>query len=148
MVFAVHSPAAAQDTSATGGITTNGGEIHGRVVNAAGKIPIRGATVDVTSAVTGAPAVHAYTGADGDFRVQNLGPGRYRVRVRVIGYAPRDFAPIEINAASTSVDVGTVALTASAVELQSLQVTGQRQDVQLAAGSQTSLVVDVSLTVR
>ena len=146
MVFGAHSPAAAQDTSATGGMTTNGGQIQGRVVNAAGKIPIRGATVDVTSAVAGALAVHAYTGADGDFRVQNLGPGRYRVRIRVLGYAPRDLAPIEISSASTSVDVGTVALTAAMVELQALQVTGQRKDVQLAPDRNTYVVRDMPTT--
>ena len=143
MAFAAQSPAVAQDTSATGGITTNAGEIHGRVVNAAGKIPIGGATVDVASAVAGSPATHAYTGADGDFRVQNLAPGRYRVRVRVLGYVPRDFASIEISSASLSVDLGTVTLTAAVVELQSLQVTGQRQDVRLAPDRNTYVVGDM-----
>jgi len=144
MVLAANSPAMAQGTAT--GVTTNGGEIHGHVVNAAGKIPIGGATVDVTSVVPGAPVIHAYTGADGDFRVQNIGPGRYRVRIRVLGYLPRDLASIEITSASANVDVGTVALTASAVELQSLQVTAQRQEVQLAPDRNTYVVRDMPST--
>lgn len=146
MVFALHSPAAAQDTSATGGVTTNGGEIHGRVVNAAGKIPIGGARLDVTSSVAGAPATHAFTGADGDFRFQKLAPGRYRVLIRALGYAPRELASIEISSVSSSVDVGTVTLGATALELQSLQVTGQRSDVQLAPDRNTYIVRDMPTT--
>lgn len=101
MVFAASPPAAAQSTPATTG------DIYGRVVNAGGNIPIAIATVDAASSVAGAPAVHASIGADGGFRIQNLAPGRYRVRIRAVGYAPRDLAPIDISPASPSVDVGS-----------------------------------------
>ncbi len=142
MIVFVQSPVAAQGTPTT----INSGEVHGRVVNAAGDSPIGGATVDVTSGVAGAPVVHAYTGADGGFSVQNLGSGRYRVRIRVLGYLPRDFASIEISSASPSVDIGTVTLTTAMVELQALQVTGQRQDVRLAPDRNTYVVRDMPTT--
>jgi len=146
MIIAVQ-PVAAQGTPTTTDTTTsNGGEIHGRVVNAAAKSPIGAATVDVVSSVAGAAVAHISAGADGAFRIQNLSPGRYRVRVRAVGYAPRELTSVEITPASSNLDVGIVELTASVVELQSLQVTGQRQDVQLAPDRNTYIVRDMPTT--
>src|SRR5712672_2178214 len=147
MVFVTKSPAAAQsssDTTATA--KSNPGEIHGQVVRAAGQTPIASASVGVTNVVPGGSTINVSTTSDGHFRVENLAPGRYRVRIRAIGYAPRDTAPVEISPASPSVDVGTVALAAQAVELQSQQITGQRQDVQLAPDRNTYVVGDMPTT--
>src|ERR1700686_5257918 len=148
MVFVSQSRAGAQGIpDTTGKTTSNAGEIHGRVVNATGQIPIAAASVSVTSVVAGSPVIYSPTTADGGFRVENLGPARYRVRIRAIGYAPRDLAPIEISSSSPSVDVGSVALTAQAVEqLQTQQITGQRQEVQLAPDRNTYVVGDMPTT--
>ena len=142
MILADNSRAAAQATPTT----TSGGEIHGHVVTATGKIPVGTATVDVTGSAAGAVAAHVSTGADGEFRVQNLAPGRYRVRIRALGYAARDLASIQIDSTSPSVDVGTVTLTSVAVELQSQVITGQRQDVRLAPDRNTYVVGDMPTT--
>ena len=146
MIIAGYKPAAAQDTSATQVISANGGEIRGRVVNASGNLPVGNATVDARSAVAGAPVAHASTSAAGDFRVQGLGPGTYRVRIRALGYAARDLSSVEISPTSPSADVGTVTLTAVAVELQSQKITGQRQDVRLAPDRNTYVVRDMPTT--
>ncbi len=125
----VSSPAAAQDTRATGG------EIRGHVINAATKAPI-------SSAKVAAPAVQTTTDIDGAFRLQGLQPGHYRVRILALGYAPRELA-VEISPATPSVDVGTVTLTAAVVVLQPLQVTGQKQDVELAPDRNIYVVRDM-----
>jgi hypothetical protein len=138
MFFATNASITAQTTS-----PTTGGEISGRVVTAAGNVPIAGATVDVTSAVAGATPVHEFSTADGAFRVQNLAPGRYRVRVRSLGYVPHNFASIEIGSASPSVDVGTVTLTPAVTTLGPTVITGQRQDVRLAPDRNTYVVGDM-----
>src|SRR5881296_1672557 len=114
----VSSPAAAQSIPATGG------EIRGHVINAATKAPI-------STAKVAAAAVQTSTDIDGAFRLHGLQPGRYRVRILALGYGPRELA-VEISPAAPSVDVGTVTLTAAVVVLQPLQVTGQKQDVELA----------------
>jgi outer membrane cobalamin receptor len=147
MVFVARFPAAAQSPSdTTGTAKSNAGEIHGHVVRAAGQTPIGSASVGVTNVVAGSTMISASTTSDGHFRVENLAPGLYRVRVRAIGYAPRDTAPVEISLASPSADIGTVALNAQAVELQSQQITGQRQDVQLAPDRNTYVVGDMPTT--
>jgi outer membrane cobalamin receptor len=119
----------------------NTGEIRGRVVNAASKTPIVGATVDVTGPGSGVSVAHAASGADGVFRTQGLKPGRYHVHIRGLGYTPWDIA--SVNVASSSVDIGTVALTAAALELESIAVTQRRQDVQLAPDRNTYVVRDM-----
>jgi hypothetical protein len=120
---------------------TDTGEIRGRVVGDAGKGPIVGATVDVTASGSGATLARATSGADGVFRAQGLKPGRYHVHIRWIGYRPRDLASVTV--ASSSVDVGTVSLTAAPLELQSIAVTEKQQDVQLAPDRNTYVVRDM-----
>src|SRR5882762_9743697 len=132
IVLAVSSVAAAQGTPATGG------EIRGRVINAGTKAPISLAKVATAGAQTS-------TDVDGSFRIQGLQPGSYRIRILALGYTPRELA-VEIGPASPSVDVGTVTLTAAAVVLQPLQVTGQKQDVELAPDRNIYVVRDMPTT--
>jgi hypothetical protein len=143
VALAARSQAVAQGTPAP---TANRGEIRGRVVDAAGQAPLGTAAVDVTVPGAAAPTTSTSTDADGGFRVRGLGPGRYRVRVRAIGYTPRLLPPIEISASSPIVDVGTVTLTASPVQLQPLAVTGQQSDVQLNPDRNTYVVRDMPTT--
>src|SRR2546426_3574185 len=119
LIFLVASPPAAGQS-----IPATGGEIRGHVINAATKAPI-------STAKVAAAAVQTSTDIDGAFRLHGLQPGRYRVRILALGYGPRELA-VEISPAAPSVDVGTVTLTAAVVVLQPLQVTGQKQDVELA----------------
>lgn len=117
------------------------GEIHGRVVTGAGTTPVAGATIDVTAPGSTVTRARATSGGDGVFRLPGLVPGRYQLRVRALGYTPRDVAPIVIAAASE--DVGTVTLVAVPHELQSVAVTERRQDVQLAPDRNTYVVRDL-----
>ena len=115
-------------------------------MTASNQAPINRATVVVTILGGTAPAVRASAGVDGAFQVTGLRPGRYRVRVLAIGYAARELPPVQISAMSTGVDVGTVTLTAVPVELQTLEVTGKKQDVELAPDRSTYVVHDMPTT--
>ncbi len=140
-------PAAAQAVPASPRPpATGGGDIRGRVVDAATKAPIASASVNVTTLAAPASVGRASTGADGGFRVGPLKPGRYRVRIFTIGYTPRDLPPVDIKASAPQVDVGTVTLTAAPLELQSLVVTGQKPDVLLAPDRTTYVVRDMPTT--
>ena len=144
LLAAAVAPASAQRPSAeTGATAPESGEIRGRVVNTAGGLPIGLATVAVTRLGGTTAGGRTASRADGGFRVEGLRPGRYRVRIRAIGYTPRELPPVEIGATSSHVDVGTVALTAAALELQAVAVAGQRQDVRLAPDRNTYVVRDM-----
>ena len=121
------------------------GEIHGTVVDAGSRRPVA-ATVDVSNATSGAASARASVISDGSFKVLNLLPGQYRIRVRALGYTPRELPPVEITLAAPSVDVGTVLLTAKPTELRSVDVTGRRQDVQFTPDKNTYVVKDMPTT--
>ena len=129
------SPAAAQSTA----------EIRGHVINATSKTPIGIATVEVS--ISAAAISHrASTDADGAFRIQGLAPGHYRVNVRALGYLAKTLPPIDISSSSLSVDVGTVALTPAPLQLQAVDVTAQKQTVELAPDRNTYIVRDMPTT--
>jgi outer membrane cobalamin receptor len=140
-LLAVHTRVEAQTIpSSTGAVIT------GHVVDSASNTPISGATVDMRIAGAKTSTARAPTSADGSFRVEGLQPGRYIVRVRALGYTPRPLPPIELRLPSSNYDVGTVALNVAPVQLQSLQVTGQKQEVQLAPDRNTYIVRDMPTT--
>ncbi len=138
-LFVIHTRVEAQATPNTGVIT-------GHVIDSATNTPISAATVNVKVAGAAASAAHAVTGADGSFRVEGLQPGHYSVRIRRLGYTPRPLPPIDIGASSPGVEVGTVFLNAAPVRLESLQVTGQKQEVLLAPDRNTYIVHDMPTT--
>ena len=140
-LLAIHTRVEAQTSS-----SSNAGVITGHVVDSANTTPINLASVDVTMAGAKASAARVATSADGSFRVEGVQPGRYNIRIRALGYTPRPLPPIEVGPSSSTIDVGTVFLNAAPVHLQSLKVTGQKQDVQLAPDRNTYIVRDMPTT--
>ena len=122
------------------------GDIHGRAVSAANNTPVAMATVSVRDSARAAPLAQTTTDVDGAFRVQGLPPGRYRVRIVAIGYAPRELPSIEVGRAASSIDVGTVTLIAAPIVLPSVVVRGQQQQVELAPDRSTYVVRDMPTT--
>ena len=121
------------------------GEIRGRIVNAASKAPIDVGTVDVLKRASDVVLARSSVGVDGRFRLEGVRPGRYRLRIRAIGYTPRDLSSVEMGSDS-GVDLGTLELTAAAAELQSVVVTAPKQEVLLAPDRNTYAVRDMATT--
>jgi outer membrane cobalamin receptor len=119
-----------------------GGEIRGRVMNSAAQAPIARATVEARSATDSSPVASATTDSTGAFLLGGLSAGTYRIRVRALGYSPRDVRAIVISATTTSVNVGTVALVATATQLTAQVVTAEKHDVELAPDKNTFVVRD------
>lgn len=146
-IFAPLAPAAAQQTPTPAGARAAArGAIRGHVVNALDESPIARAQVEVLT-TTGAPAAPGTsTSADGSFRVAGVRPGRYRLRVRALGYTPRNIPAVVLAAGAPSVDVGAVTLATATLRLQTLVVTGQQRAVQLAPDRNTYVVGDMPTT--
>ncbi len=115
-------------------------------MNADTNAPLSLATVEVTRSGATGSATRASTGADGVFVIQGLQPGSYRVQIRALGYAPKNFRSVEISSTSLSLDLGTVALVAAPLQLQSVQVTTQQQKIELAPDRNTYIVKDMPTT--
>lgn len=127
--------------SSLGAQGARGGEIRGRVTSGTSAAPVPGATIDASVVGTSATLARATSAADGAFLLPRLAPGRYRLRIRALGYAPRDLPSVAVTTAA--VDVGAVALVATPHELQSVAVTERRQEVQLAPDRNTYVVRDM-----
>ena len=141
IVLASYAEAASQTTA-----VPNGPTILGRVVDSTTSQPIVRAVVDARLPGAATVVATTNTGTDGSFRIEGLRPGRYSVRVRAVGYTPKPLPAIELRSAESSYDLGTVFLKTSPVRLQSLNVIGQKQDVQLAPDRNTYVVHDMPTT--
>lgn len=137
---------AAQGTLARAAPTRANGEIRGRVVSVEGKRPIAGARVEVRGDGTPDSLAHAVSASSGNFHVQGLRPGTYRLRITAIGFVPRELTTVAVGAVAPTIDVGTVALTVSAVKLSSVEVRDRKADVDLAPDRNAYVVKEMPTT--
>lgn len=89
-------------------------------------------SVAVRRAQDSAFASGALPKEDGSFRVDGLMPGRYTLRVRVIGFAPVVRNNIVVSTEKPSVDVGAIALNTVATKLETEHVVADREETVLA----------------
>ena len=120
------------------------GEIRGTVVDAGSAAPVAGASVAVLSARDSALVAGAIAGPNGTFRIQGLRPGTYYLRVSMMGYGPQTTGQLTVAEASPRANVGNVRLARSAVMLEGLEVTAQRQAVTIAPDRNTYQTRDVA----
>ncbi|MCL5268402.1 MAG: TonB-dependent receptor [Bacteroidetes bacterium] len=109
------------------------GKIAGRVVDAATKEPLIGASVMIMGTSTGAA-----TDMDGRYTVLNLPPGTYTVKASAVGYRP-----MEIQDNRVSIDLTTEVdfeLSESAITTEAVVVTAERPLVQKDMTASTSVV--------
>ncbi len=116
------------------------GRITGVVVNAGTDQPVAGASVAVRSVNDSTLVGGGFANAEGTFHIEGVGPGRYTVRVRVMGFAPVVRTEVSVTPAGTTVDLGRIELTPVATELASVAVTADRADV-IVAPDRTSYTV-------
>jgi ferric enterobactin receptor len=108
------------------------GEIRGRLVETGTGRAVAGGSVTVRRSTDTSFAGGALPRSDGSFRVDGLTPGQYTVRIRALGFAPLMRGDVTITAASPVVDLGTLALSPVATQLESQVVTAERAEVTLA----------------
>ena len=122
------------------------GRITGTVVNARTGQPLAGASVAVRGAGDSALAGGGFTKADGTFRLDGRRPGRYTVRVRVLGYAPAVKPDVAVAAGAVPVELGRLTLAPVATELSTVAVTAERSEVAIAPDRTAYTVKDMPAT--
>jgi outer membrane receptor protein involved in Fe transport len=113
------------------------GEIRGTVVDAQRNVPVGSASITVRSRADSAIVAGAIARPDGSFRIEGLRPGAYYLRVSMMGYTAQTSATLTIAPASPVANVGPIRLAPSAVALQGLTATGERQAVAIAPDRNT-----------
>ncbi|WP_210520042.1 TonB-dependent receptor domain-containing protein [Hymenobacter terricola] len=111
-------PAAAAPRAAAGRIT-------GTVTDAANGKPVSYATVSVIDPATNSSVNGGVCGDDGKFVLPGIPAGTYTVQVSFLGYKNEDRTGVVVPANGV-VNLGTVALAASAQKLGEVVVTGQK----------------------
>ncbi|MFZ1081501.1 MAG: TonB-dependent receptor, partial [Candidatus Kryptoniota bacterium] len=109
------------------------GKVAGRVVDAATKEPLTGASVQIVGTTLGAA-----TDLDGRYTILNVRPGIYTVRASAVGYQA-----VEIKDNRVSIDLTTEAdfnLSESAVTTEDVVVTAERPLVQKDMTASTAVV--------
>ncbi|MFL5385699.1 MAG: TonB-dependent receptor domain-containing protein [Longimicrobiaceae bacterium] len=113
------------------------GEIRGTVVDAESGTPLGAASVSVFSRPDSALVAGAIARADGSFRIEGLRPGSYSLRISMMGYRPQAGTVVTIAAEQPRAAVGPIRLARSAVALEGLTATGERQAVAIAPDRNT-----------
>ncbi|MBV9775295.1 MAG: TonB-dependent receptor [Gemmatimonadetes bacterium] len=114
-----------------------GGRIQGSVVDAASGRPLQAASIAVWSRADSTLVTGAVARPDGSFRIEGLRPGRYYLRVSSLGYTSARSEDVTISPAAPQVDVPPIRLAASAVQIEGLQVTAERNTAALAPDRNT-----------
>lgn len=101
-----------------------GSAVQGTVHDAATRLPIGGALVEIQDTL-GRVVEHRLTNTSGTFRFPSLPAGRYQYRIVAIGYAPRPVVPLVVDAAG--VRLPDLALSTWGVRLPDIIARGTRQ---------------------
>lgn len=120
--------AVALSASAAAAQSDQTGLIQGRVTDDGGR-PLAGATVAAAQADGSYPRT-AQSDAGGSFRLNFLSPGRYTVRVRLLGYRPVEVTGVVVRAAQAA--PVRVTLARSTVELQAVRVVSSPVEISRA----------------
>jgi ferric enterobactin receptor len=121
------------------------GEVAGKIVAAdsTGAAVPRPA-IAVRNKADGKLVTGAYGAEDGSFRIQGLRPGTYYLRVSGIGFTPANTPEFTISPAALAANVGSIKLDRVSVQLQSVQITGEKPTVVIEPDRNTYRAKDVA----
>lgn len=117
------------------------GTIIGTVLDKATGSPIEFANVILFNKADGRQITGAMTGKSGEFRLTGAREGRYYLHIQFIGYVTKTIPDIHISKPNSSLDMGRIYLTSSAINLPMVVSEGRRSPISYQLGKQ---VIDVN----
>lgn len=119
LAWSVSSTLVAAETAPTG-------KVSGRVIDHATGRAIEYASVVLDRGPQPAN-LRTATDAKGNFTLERVAPGQYRLAYGLVGAEPQHSAPFVVDAQHPDINLGTLELGSDAVRLQQVEVTGQRE---------------------
>ncbi|TPE44440.1 outer membrane beta-barrel family protein [Pontibacter mangrovi] len=117
--------AAAQQQAATPTPKGNA-KISGTVLDADTKQPIEFATVALISLNTGKPIDGTMADGKGQFTLQKVAAGKYKIQVSFLGYQQQAVENVTVASDNAEVNVGTISLASDAKKLGEVVITGEK----------------------
>ena len=109
------------------------GSVRGTVVDTESGDPVPGASVALYTTTDSTLVTGAAAQSDGRFLIEGLPGGRYDLAVTAVGYAPTAVSNVVVNSESPEVDVGTVTLEPRTEQLENVEVTAEREYMEVGA---------------
>lgn len=131
-------PATAQQSPAGAPPTA----IRGEVVEADSRTPLAAATVAVWRDEEDVLATGAVTDVNGRFNIEGLMPGDYYVVISFVGYETERIEDVSLRPGNWTADLGTIALMAEELEVDGVEVTAERDLVEIGIDRTTYNVTD------
>lgn len=102
------------------------GKISGTVVDSLTKKPVDYATISLYKSGAQTPITGVLTDEKGNFKLDNIRSGKYKITVSFIGYPTKTFDPVETTASKPDNNMGNLVIAPSAKALKEVQVVGQQ----------------------
>jgi outer membrane cobalamin receptor len=120
------------------------GKIYGKVQDAGNKAPVAYATVtllNMRDSLIGGALVKA----NGDFSIDKLRLGKYKLKIQFVGYKPH-LQTVSLTPGQMDFDLGNIRITQNAAELNEVVVQGQKQAVNMSIDKRTyNVEKDISI---
>lgn len=143
-----------------GGGPTIVGKISGNVIDSLTKKPMDYASVGLYHSGGKSPITGVITDEKGNFRLDNVKPGNYKLVITFIGYPNKTIDPVVTTAKKPDINLGVISVSPGAHALKEVQIKGQaalienridkivynaEKDVTAAGGSATDVLGKVPL---
>lgn len=115
-----------------GGGSSIVGKISGTLIDSVTKQPLSYASVSLFRETGKSPITGAISDDKGNFKINDVHPGKYRLTVTFIGYPTKTIEPVNTTNAKPDINVGQIfiAPTTSGKTLNEVKVTGQKSLVE------------------
>jgi iron complex outermembrane receptor protein len=111
-----------------GGMRSPVGRVYGKIIDASGKEPMEYAVVTLLAFQKDSVIGGGLSKANGDFSIDKLPMGRFRLRIQSIGYKTL-FVPVVITPATIEQDLGNIRLEVDAKVLKEVKVEADKSNV-------------------
>ena len=111
-----------------GGMRLPVGRVYGKIIDASGKEPMEYAVVTLLAFQKDSVIGGGLSKANGDFSIDKLPMGRFRLRIQSIGYKTL-FVPVLITPATIEQDLGNIRLEVDAKVLKEVKVEADKSNV-------------------
>ena len=122
------------------------GAVTGTVIDAATEEPITSATVELRSTADSSLVTGAITQNDGAFQISPVQTGDYYVRVSFVGFSPQIVSDVTLTQQDPEANVGTVALQEDTEQLEEVQVSAEREYMEVGIDKTTYNVQNQPVT--